>query len=84
MKNFFNMEADTEFMQESVTDMTVDAKFTDFLDGKFSHIDPAKMVSANSSLKSGFFDMDIESTPDLALGYKNDSPATTPKIGRFF
>lgn len=58
--------------------------FTDFFQGKFNSFNPESIVSGgNNRLKSGMFDMDIEDS-DLALGYKNAGPATSPKPGRFF
>ena len=60
------------------------SSFTDLFDSKFNSFDPEAIVSGgNNKLKSGMFDMELEDS-DLALGYNNQGPATTPKPGRFF
>lgn len=82
MANFMNMDFDNdEVVQEAANGS---GSFTDLFDGKFESFDPATIVNAgNRQLKSGFFDIDVEDS-NLALGYKNQGPATTPKPGRFF
>lgn len=60
------------------------SRYSDLFDAKFTSFNPESIVSGgNNSLKSGQFDIDIEDS-DLALGYKQPEPATSPKIGRFF
>ena len=61
-----------------------DSRYTDLFAAKFNSFNPEQIVSGgNNALKSGQFDMDIEDS-DLALGYKQPEPATSPKPGRFF
>lgn len=60
------------------------SSFSDMFEEKFTSFDPETIVSGgNNKLKSGMFDMDLEDS-ELALGYKNDAPAATPKPGRFY
>lgn len=76
----FDMEMDT--IQESYDPGS--SGFSDFFEGKFNSFNPESIVSdGNNRLKSGMFDMDIEDS-DLALGYKNQGPAVSPKPGRFY
>lgn len=57
--------------------------YTDPFGDKITGYQPENIVSAgNNALKSGMFDMDVEDS-SLALGYKNNGPATTPKPGSF-
>ena len=56
----------------------------DLFDTKFDSFNPETIISGgNGKLKSGQFDLDIEDS-ELALGYKQEKEATTPKIGRWF
>lgn len=60
------------------------SRYSDLFDTKFTQFNPEAIVSGgNNALKSGQFDIDIEDS-DLALGYKQPEPATSPKPGRFF
>lgn len=59
------------------------SSFKDLFDEKFTSFNPEAIVSGgNNRLKSGMFDLEIEDS-DLAIGYKNSGPATSPKIGRW-
>jgi hypothetical protein len=59
------------------------SSFKDLFDEKFTSFNPETIVSGgNNRLKSGMFDLEIEDS-DLAIGYKNAGPATSPKIGRW-
>lgn len=61
------------------------SSYSDLFEQKFNSFNPSAIVSDGvGRLKSGFFDMDVEEDSNLSLGYKNSSPATTPKPGRFF
>lgn len=72
---------DLEFAQESYNPAS--SGYTDPFGEKFASFDPDAMISGgNNRLKSGMFDIDIEDS-DLALGYKNSGPGTSPKPGRF-
>lgn len=76
----------TEFTNPEVVQEGYDAAsspYKDLFDDKFNSFDAADIVTGNNTLKSGVNDMDIEDG-NLALGYKNASPATTPKPGKFF
>ena len=78
----FDFDIETETIQESYD--AASSSFSDFFQGKFNSFNPETIISGGStSLKSGMFDMDIEDS-DLALGYKNAGPATSPKPGRFY
>lgn len=78
----FDFDIETEAIQESYD--AASSSFADFFQGKFNSFNPETIISGgNNSLKSGMFDMDIEDS-DLALGYKNAGPATSPKPGRFY
>lgn len=60
------------------------SSYSDLFNEKFNSFDPEVIISGgNNKLKSGMFDMEIEDS-DLAIGYSNATPATTPKPGRFF
>ena len=59
------------------------SSYTDPFGAKFDSFDAANIVTGNNTLKQGINDMDVEDS-SLALGYKNASPATTPKPGKFF
>ena len=49
----------------------------------FTSFNPENIVSSgNNKLRTDMYDMEIEDS-DLAIGYKNDPPATDPKIGRW-
>jgi hypothetical protein len=84
---FENMNLDFNIDDGAVTQESYDAassSYKDLFDEKFNSFNPETIISGgNGKLKSGMFDIDIEDS-DLALGYKNSSPATAPKIGRFF
>lgn len=76
-----NIDDDSDAFQESYN--AGSSGYNDFLQGKFNSFDPDAIISGgNNRLKSGMFDMEIEDS-DLALGYKNNGPAMTPKPGRF-
>lgn len=78
----FDFDIETKTIQESYD--AASSSFSDFFQGKFNSFNPETIISGgNNSLKSGMFDMDIEDS-DLALGYKNAGPATSPKPGRFY
>ena len=78
----FDFDMREETIQESYD--AASSSFSDFFQGKFNSFNPETIISGgNNSLKSGMFDMDIEDS-DLALGYKNAGPATSPKPGRFY
>jgi len=83
MKDF---ELDFNFGNDDVIQESYDASsssYTDLFKEKFNSFNPDSIISGgNNKLKSGQFDIDIEDS-DLALGYKNNGPATTPKPGRF-
>lgn len=73
----------SDMFQESAYD-AASSRYSDLFDGKFNSFDPEKIVSSgNNALKTGQFDIDVEDS-DLALGYKQPEPATSPKPGRFF
>lgn len=73
---------DAEVTQESY--MASSSRYSDLFNEKFTQFNPDAIVSGgNNRLQSGQFDMDIEDS-DLALGYKQPEPATSPKPGRFF
>jgi len=60
------------------------SSYKDLFDSKFNSFNPETIISGgNGKLKSEQFDIDIEDS-DLALGYKQEKEATTPKIGRWF
>lgn len=88
MANLENMEINFSFgseesdtVQESYNPGS--SSFSDLFAEKFNSFDPESIVSGgNNRLKSGMFDMELEES-DLAIGYKNDPPAVTPKPGRF-
>lgn len=83
---FENMDLDFN-VDGAVTQESYDAassSYKDLFEEKFNSFNPETIISGgNGKLKSGMFDIDIEDS-DLALGYKNDPPALSPKIGRFF
>ena len=59
------------------------SSYKDLFDTKFDSFNPETIISGgNGKLKSGQFDLDIEDS-ELALGYKQEKEATTPKIGRW-
>lgn len=64
--------------------MASSSRYSDLFNEKFTSFNPDAIVSGgNNRLQSGQFDMEIESG-DLALGYRQPEPATSPKPGRFF
>jgi hypothetical protein len=78
-----------EFGDDEVTQESYDAgtsAFKDLFDEKFTSFNPEAIISGgNNKLKSGMFSMEVEETPDIALGYKkNDEPLTPKRPGRFF
>lgn len=58
------------------------SRYSDLFQAKFNGFDPANIVTGNNGLQSGQFDINIEDS-DLAIGYKQPEPATSPKPGRF-
>ena len=78
----FDPTVDDAVVQESYDASS--SRYSDLFDAKFTSFNPESIVSGgNNGLKSGQFDIDIEDS-DLALGYKQPEPATSPKPGRFF
>ena len=81
------MELGFDIDDGAVTQESYDAahsSYKDLFEEKFNSFNPESIISGgNGKLKSGQFDIDIEDS-DLALGYNNDPPATSPKIGKFF
>ncbi len=78
-----------DFGQDEVTQESYDAAssgFKDLFDSKFTSFNPETIISGgNNKLKSGMFSMEVEETPDIALGYKkNDEPLEPKRPGRFF
>lgn len=72
---------DEEPVQESYNPSS--SHFKDLFDSAFNSFDPDAIIAGgNNRLKSGQFDMDIEES-DLAIGYKQPTPPTSPKPGRF-
>ena len=84
--DFLNMDLDLDFGEDPVVQESYDpssSTFSDLFQSKFNSFNPENIVSGgNNRLKSGMFDINVEDS-DLALGYKNAGPATTPKPGRF-
>ena len=69
------------FVQESYN--AAGSRYSDLFGDKFNSFNPEAIVSGgNNGLKSGQFDPEIEES-DLAIGYKQPEPATSPKPGRF-
>ncbi len=69
------------FVQESYN--AASSRYSDLFGDKFTSFNPEAIVSGgNNALKSGQFDPQIEES-DLAIGYKQPEPATSPKPGRF-
>lgn len=78
----FDFDTNNEMVQEAAYN-AASSGFKDLFEEKFTSFDPENIVSTgNNKLRSGMFDMDIEDS-DLAIGYKNDAPAATPRPGRF-
>ena len=78
-----------DFGGDTVTQESYDAAssgFKDLFDEKFTSFNPEAIVSGgNNKLKSAMFSMEVEETPDIALGYKkNDTPLEPKRPGRFF
>lgn len=75
-----------EYQFDPVVQESYDAassRYNDLFNDKFNSFNPESIVSSgNNSLKPGQFDINIEDS-DLALGYKQPEPATSPKPGRF-
>lgn len=87
MNNIFANEIGMDFDFEDDTVQEAynpgSSKFKDLFDSAFNSFDPEGIIAGgNNRLKSGQFDMDIEES-DLAIGYVQPTPATTPKPGRF-
>jgi hypothetical protein len=82
-----SLNLDFDFGTGDVTQESYDANsssYSDIFDEKFNSFNPEAIVSGgNNKLKSAMFDMDIEDS-DLALGYKNSAPGSSPKPGKFF
>ena len=77
-----DFEMDGQFTQENYD--AASSSYSDLFQAKFNSFNPEAIVGGgNNSLKSGMFDMDIEDS-DLALGYRNSGPATSPQPARFF
>lgn len=77
-----NFDIDEVAVQEASYD-AASSSYKDLFDSKFTSFNPENIVSSgNNKLRTDMFDMEIEDS-DLAIGYKNDPPATDPKIGRF-
>jgi hypothetical protein len=80
------MNLDFDLDGATVTQESYDAassSYKDLFEEKFTSFNPESIISGgNNKLKSGQFDMDIEDS-DLAIGYVQPTPATTPKPGRF-
>lgn len=77
-----NFDIDEVAVQEASYD-AASSSYKDLFEDKFTSFNPENIVSSgNNKLRSDMFDMEIEDS-DLAIGYKNDPPATDPKIGRF-
>lgn len=73
--------ATPEVVQESYD--AASSKYNDLMNDKFTSFNPDSIISGgNNALKTDVWDADIEDS-NLALGYKNSGPATTPKPGRF-
>ena len=82
-------DLDFDFGTEEVTQESYNpgsSGFKDLFDGKFESFNPEAIVSGgNNKLKSAMFSMEVEETPDLALGYKKNNTPLEPKTpGRFF
>lgn len=82
-------DLDFDFGEEKVTQESYNAAssgFKDLFDGKFESFNPEAIISGgNNKLKSAMFSMEVEETPDLALGYKkNNEPLEPKRPGRFF
>lgn len=82
-----DFELDFDFGNNGYVQESYDAAssgYADLFNEKFTSFDPDSIISGgNNKLKSGMFDIDIEDS-DLALSYKNNGPAASPKPGRFF
>ena len=77
----FNPMSSDPVVQESYN--AASSRYSDLFGDKFNSFNPEAIVSGgNNSLKAGQFDINIEDS-DLALGYKQPEPATSPKPGRF-
>jgi hypothetical protein len=77
----FSLDDTDDIVTESYDPGT--SSFKDLFDEKFTSFNPEAIVSGgNNRLQSGMFDLEIEDS-DLAIGYKNAGPATSPKIGRW-
>lgn len=76
-----DFEDGTPYVQESYN--AASSGFTDLFQSKFNSFDPDTIISGgNNRLKSGMFDIDVEDS-DLALAYRQPTPATAPKPGRW-
>ena len=80
----FNFDDSAEVTQESYN--ANNSSFSDLFQEKFTSFNPEAIISGgNNKLKSGMFSMEVEETPDIALGYKkNDKPLEPARPGRFF
>ena len=80
----FNFEDNAEVTQESYN--ANNSGFSDLFQEKFTSFNPEAIISGgNNKLKSGMFSMEVEETPDIALGYKkNEHPLEPARPGRFF
>lgn len=82
MQDFsFNPYGDDTLVQESYD--AASSRYSDLFGDKFTSFNPENIVSGgNNQLKAGQFDINVEDS-DLAIGYKQPEPATSPKPGRF-
>lgn len=80
----FNFNEDAQVTQESYN--AGNSGYSDLFQEKFTSFNPEAIISGgNNKLKSGMFSMEVEETPDIALGYKkNDKPLEPARPGRFF
>ena len=79
----FDFDFDTNEMVQEAAYNAASSGFKDLFEEKFTSFDPENIVSTgNNKLRSGMFDMDIEDSV-LAIGYKDDPPAASPRPGRF-
>lgn len=82
MQDFsFNPYGDDTLVQESYD--AASSRYSDLFGDKFTSFNPENIVSGgNNQLKAGQFDINVEDS-DLAIGYKQPEPATSPKPARW-
>ncbi len=79
----FGMNFDVDEVVQEASYDAASSSYKDLFEDKFTSFNPENIVtSGNNKLRTDMFDMEIENS-DLAIGYKNDPPATDPKIGRW-